>query len=66
MTSVPKLFGSLVFNESVMKDRLPAATFKAFKKAVFAGEPLDLAIANIIANAMKDWALEHRRRQVPI
>ncbi len=59
MTSVPKLFGSLVFNESVMKDRLPAATFKAFKKAVFAGEPLDLAIANIIANAMKDWALEH-------
>ena len=58
-TSVPKLFGSLVFNESVMKDRLPAATFKAFKKAVFAGEPLDLAIANIIANAMKDWALEH-------
>ncbi len=58
MTSVPKMFGSMVFNETVMKDRLPAATFKAFKKAVFLGEPLDLAIANIIANAMKDWALE--------
>ncbi len=35
MTSVPKMFGSMVFNETVMKDRLPAATFKAFKKAVF-------------------------------
>ena len=58
-TNVPKLFGSLVFNESVMKDRLPAATFKAYKQAIFASEPLDLPIANVIANAMKDWALEH-------
>ncbi len=59
MTSVPKLFGSCVFNETVMKDRLPTATYKAFKNAVLKGEPLDLPIANIIANAMKDWALEH-------
>lgn len=59
MTSVPKLFGSQVFNETVMKDRLPTATYKAFKNAVLKGEPLDLPIANIIANAMKDWALEH-------
>ena len=59
MTSVPKLFGSEVFNETVMKDRLPTATYKAFKNAVLKGEPLDLPIANIIANAMKDWALEH-------
>lgn len=59
MTSVPKLFGSEVFNETVMKDRLPTATYKAFKSAVLKGEPLDLPIANIIANAMKDWALEH-------
>ena len=50
MTSVPKFFGSEVFNETVMKDRLPTATYKAFKNAVLKGEPLDLPIANIIAN----------------
>ena len=55
MNDVPKLFGSLVFNESVMKDRLPTATYKAYKAAVLAGTPLNLEIANIIANAMKDW-----------
>ena len=59
MNDVPKLFGSLVFNESVMKDRLPTATYKAYKAAVLAGTPLNLEIANIIANAMKDWALEY-------
>ncbi len=59
MSNVQKLFGSLVFNETVMKDRLPTATYKAYKKAVLEGTPLDLSIANIIANAMKDWALEH-------
>ncbi len=56
---VPKLFGSLVFNETVMKDRLPTNTYKAYKSAVLEGRPLDLAIASIIANAMKDWALEN-------
>ncbi len=59
MSNVQKLFGSLVFNETVMKDRLPTATYKAYKAAVLEGTPLDLGIANIIANAMKDWALEH-------
>ncbi len=59
MKDVPKLFGSLVFNETVMKDRLPTATYKAFKEAVLENHPLDLAMANVIANAMKDWALEH-------
>ena len=54
MNDVPKLFGSLVFNESVMKDRLPTATYKAYKAAVLAGTPLNLEIANIIANAMKE------------
>ena len=52
MNDVPKLFGSLVFNESVMKDRLPTATYKAYKAAVLAGTPLNLEIANIIANAI--------------
>jgi glutamine synthetase len=42
-----------------MKDRLPTATYKAYKQAVLEGSPLNLEIANIIANAMKDWALEH-------
>lgn len=59
MNDVPKLFGSLVFNETVMKDRLPTVTYKAYKAAVIEGRPLDISIANIIANAMKDWALEH-------
>lgn len=55
---VPELFGSLVFNESVMKEKLPTATYKAYKQAVLTGTSLDLPFANIIANAMKDWALE--------
>lgn len=59
MQDVQKLFGSLVFNETVMKDRLPTATYKAFKESVLKNHPLDLSMANIIANAMKDWALEN-------
>ena len=59
MNDVQKLFGSLVFNETVMKDRLPTVTYKAYKQAIIEGKPLNLEIANIIANAMKDWALEH-------
>ena len=42
-----------------MKDRLPTATYKAYKQAIIEGKPLNIEIANIIANAMKDWALEH-------
>lgn len=58
MKNVPELFGSLVFNETVMKDRLPQPTYKAFREAVANGTALDLPMANIIADAMKDWALE--------
>ena len=58
MKDVPELFGSLVFNETVMKDRLPQPTYKAFREAVANGTALDLLMANIIADAMKDWALE--------
>ena len=58
MKDVPELFGSLVFNETVMKDRLPQPTYKAFREAVANGTALDLPMANIIADAMKDWALE--------
>ena len=55
MNDVQKLFGSLVFNETVMKDRLPTATYKAYKQAIIEGKPLNIEIANIIANAMKDY-----------
>jgi len=52
------MFGSMVFNDTVMKARLPHDTYKAFKKKLAKGEPLDRPTADVIANAMKDWALE--------
>ena len=58
MTKVPELFGCMVFNDRVMQERLPKATYKALKKTVENGEPLDIGMANIVANAMKDWAVE--------
>lgn len=58
MANVPEYFGSDVFNESVMKERLPKATYKALKKTIDNGDPLDIEVANIVANAMKDWAVE--------
>ena len=59
MANVPEYFGSDVFNESVMKERLPKATYKALKKTIDNGDPLDIEVANIVANAMKDWAVEN-------
>lgn len=58
MSKIPELFGSLVFNETVMKERLPKDTYKALKKTMEDNKPLDLSMANIIANAMKNWAVE--------
>jgi len=55
---VPELFGSMVFNDTTMKERLPKQTYKDLKKAIATNSPLNLEIANVIANAMKDWALE--------
>ena len=55
---LPELFGSMVFNEETMKERLSGATFRAWKKCVDAGEQLDLQAANEIAEAMKQWAIE--------
>lgn len=52
------LFGSNVFNDAVMKERLPKATYKALKKTIDEGLHLDPAVADVVANAMKDWALE--------
>ena len=59
MTKVPEIFGSLVFNETVMKDRLPKDVYKALQNTIKEGKPIDLKIANVVANAMKDWAIEH-------
>ncbi len=58
MAKVPELFGSLVFNDQKMQERLPKSTYKALKKTIQNGEPLDLSVANVVANAMKDWAVE--------
>ncbi len=53
-----EIFGRDVFNESVMKERLPKETFRALMKTIESGEDLDPNVANIVANAMKDWAIE--------
>lgn len=58
MKSVPELFGSMVFNENTMKARLPKETYKAVKKAIQDGKRLDIEVANVVANSMKDWAIE--------
>ena len=58
MVNVPEIFGSMVFNDATMKERLPKATYKAVKKTIDLGEPLDISVANVVANAMKDWAVE--------
>ena len=56
-SNVPDYFGSMVFGESVMKERLPKDVYKSLKKTIKEGTPLDQHIANVVANAMKDWAL---------
>ncbi len=58
MAKVPELFGSMVFNDQKMQERLPKSTYKALKKTIQNGEPLDLSVANVVAAAMKDWAIE--------
>ena len=56
--SVTEIFGSNVFNLSVMKERLPKATFKSLKHTIDEGTALDEGVAEVVANAMKDWAIE--------
>ena len=58
MSNVPELYGSLVFNEHVMRERLPKETFKRLMKTCKGGEPLDIEVANVVAHAMKEWAIE--------
>ncbi|MFA6689103.1 MAG: glutamine synthetase III [Sphaerochaetaceae bacterium] len=58
MESVADYFGSLVFNDKAMRERLPKDTYKALKKTIGEGKDLDINVANVVANAMKDWAIE--------
>ncbi len=55
---VTEIFGSNVFNDRVMKERLPKDTYRALKKTIQEGLPLSLDVANVVASAMKDWAIE--------
>ena len=57
--NVPEIFGSLVFDDRTMQERLPRETYRALQKTIQNGKSLDLSIANTVASAMKDWALEH-------
>ncbi len=56
--NVPELFGSMVFNDEVMKERLPKDTYKVLQKTIEDGLHLQLDVANVVASAMKDWAVE--------
>ena len=58
MKSIPDLFGSMVFNDTVMRERLPENVHKALKKTMLQGTHLELDVANAVASAMKDWAVE--------
>lgn len=58
MSYLPEIFGSMVFNDDVMRERLPKVTYKALKKTIQEGKSLDINVANVVANAMKDWAIE--------
>ena len=59
MAHVSEIYGSMVFNEHVMKERLPSATYKSLTKTIKEGKPLDIEVANVVAHAMKEWAIEH-------
>src|SRR3954468_18420227 len=56
--NLTKLFGSNVFSDRAMKERLPKDTYRALKETIEKGTPLTLEVANVVANAMKDWAIE--------
>ena len=58
MNNVTEIFGSLVFDDSVMQARLPKETYKAMQKTIKDGKHLELSVATVVANAMKDWAIE--------
>lgn len=58
MKNVPEIFGTMVFNDTVMRARLPKNIYKALEKTISRGTHLELEVANVVANSMKEWALE--------
>lgn len=64
--NVSEIFGKNVFNDAVMKDRLPKNVYKKLKKTVEDGAELDPSIADVVAHAMKDWAIERGPPTIPI
>ena len=58
MSNIKDVFGSMVFNDSVMKEKLPHEDYKALKRTIQSGHELDRHIADVVANAMKNWAIE--------
>ena len=59
MTTVPEIFGSMVFDSRVMKARLSGEVYHSLKHTIQKGAKLDLSVANAVADAMKDWAVEN-------
>lgn len=59
MSNVSEIYGKMVFNDHVMKERLPSETFKSLAKTIKEGKPLDIEVANVVAHAMKEWAIEN-------
>ena len=58
MTNIPEIFGCMVFNDAVMRQRLPKDVYKSLTETIQTGKMIDVSIANVVANAMKDWATE--------
>ncbi len=58
MSNISEIFGSLVFDDTVMKERLPRDAYKTIQKTIKDGKHLELSVASVVANAMKDWAIE--------
>ena len=58
MSNIPEIFGCMVFNDAVMRQRLPKDVYKSLTYTIQTGKTIDVSIANVVANAMKDWAVE--------
>ena len=59
MKQVQEYFGSMVFNDKVMKDKLSSDVYKSLKKTIQEGKELDITVDNTVAQAMKDWEIEN-------
>ena len=64
MPTVNEIFGINVFNDYVMRERLPRETYRALHRTIDNGRRLDTEVASVVANAMKDWAIEDRKSVV--